>query len=209
MVQNRFRYFSITLYPVYFSLSFSLIAIIAISNSNNSNVGFVRWFVRGAVYYNVECELSRHRDVIAVWNRPGFAAKPPPPPPTPTRSIQPLRPTTGPDNERVITPRWPTAVLLGRAAFLGGDYYSFYSLARAAAFSRWPRLRSLWLGHFTALHPPPWNAARCIQRSHCFLFHPSLLSLSLSQFLPSIPLHFLRFSMPSSIYFFIKIYKLI
>lgn len=93
------------------------------------------------MYYNVECELSRHRAVITVWDRPGFAAASPPPPPRPflphpPRSIQPRRPATGPDNERVITPRWPTAVLLGRAAFPRGDYYSFYSLARTRPLFR-------------------------------------------------------------------------
>lgn len=67
------------------------------------------------MYYNVECELSRHRPVITVWDRPGFAAKPPFTPSQPLYSLYSTPPHTGPDNERVITPpRRPTAVLLER-----------------------------------------------------------------------------------------------
>lgn len=160
------------------------------------------------MYYNVECELSRHRAVITVWDRPGFAAKPPSvcPPASPSvRSIQPHR-LTGPDNERVITPRWPTAVLLeresGQAAFPGGDYYSFYSRARPlfrAGPITIPLTRPLYCPPHTPVEPPfdPARArahdVRCIQRPHCFLppFRRPALPLLSSLLLP---FHFLRFS---------------
>lgn len=89
-----------------------------------------------------------------------------PPLPTPARSIQPLRPTTGPDNERVITPRWPTAVLLGRAAFLGGDYYSFYSLARSRGCFFAPAPITIPLTRPLYCLPPPTHprGTRCPMR---------------------------------------------
>ena len=121
--------------------------------------------------------------------------------PHPPRSIQPRRPAIGPDNERVITPRWPTAVLLGRAAFPRGDYYSFYSPARTRPLFRagpdYDPFDSATL--LPSTHP---RAARCALHTKTALF-PSAPSHSLlSPLRPFIPLRFTfsAFLWGSSIY---------
>lgn len=123
----------------------------------------------------------------------------PPAPPARFALFNPRHPATGPDNERVITPRWPTAVLLGRAAFPRGDYYSFYSLASERASERTrergrffapapitiPLTRPLYCPPPTPVSTTLRPDVRCIQRPHCFLPPSySLLLLSLRPFLP-------------------------
>jgi hypothetical protein len=156
VIDDRRGCFLITLIIRRAAVHFSLFqSLPPLPSAITATITLARSFVRGAVYYNVECELSRHRAVITVWDRPGFAARLPPlpvprsPGAAPFYSQPPSPPSVpGPDNERVITPRWPTAVLLGPGRLSSRNYYSFYSgrsLARARARG----------GRFFAPAPPP------------------------------------------------------
>lgn len=105
-------------------------------------------FVRGAVYYNVECELSRHRAVITVWDRPGLAAEPLPPFPSPPPTSPPfaLFNPAAPQQDPITKGLSRHA---GRLPFYSGEppfqeeIIILFTRERAAAFSRRPRLRSL------------------------------------------------------------------
>lgn len=144
------------------------------------------------MYYNVECELSRHRTVITVWDRPGLAVEPPCTARVPSSRWYALFNPAAPQQDPITKGLSRHA---GRLPFYSGEppfqeeiiILFTRSLARGRFFApapiTIPLTRPLYCPPPTPVSSALRPDVRCIQRPHCFL-PPSYFFSSLRPFLP-------------------------